>query len=158
MSILIQAASVAFAHGGNQIFTDVNFELQEGERVALIGENGSGKSTLFRLLTRDISPDRGAVTHRRGLTIGFLTQDPNLDPSRTVDELLTAAVGDPDQMERELDALAQRLAEPLDDDETFDTLGARCEELRRGMALRQLREDLVAISLRFRHRPTVYLS
>ena len=59
MSILIQAASVAYAHGGNQIFTDVNFELQEGERVALIGENGSGKSTLFRLLTRDISPDRG---------------------------------------------------------------------------------------------------
>ena len=67
---------MAYAHGGNQIFTDVNFELQEGERVALIGENGSGKSTLFRLLARDISPDRGAVTHRRGLTIGFLTQEP----------------------------------------------------------------------------------
>jgi ATP-binding cassette subfamily F protein 3 len=117
MSILIQAASIAYAHGGNQIFSEVNFELQEGERIALIGENGSGKSTLFRLLTRDISPDRGAVTHRRGLTIGFLTQDPNLDPAKTVDDLLAAAVGDPDQIEQELDALAQRLGEPLDDDE-----------------------------------------
>ena len=117
MSILIQAASVAYTHGGNQVFTDVNFELQEGERVALIGENGSGKSTLFRLLARDISPDRGAVTHRRGLTIGFLTQDPSLDPAKTVDELLAAAVGDPGQMEQELDALAKRLGESLDDDE-----------------------------------------
>ena len=52
MSILIQAASVAYAHGGNRIFSDVNFELQEGDRVALIGENGAGKSTLFRLLAR----------------------------------------------------------------------------------------------------------
>jgi ABC-type phosphate/phosphonate transport system ATPase subunit len=48
MAILIQAAAVASAHGGNQIFTDVNFELQDGERVALLGEKGSGKSTLFR--------------------------------------------------------------------------------------------------------------
>jgi ATP-binding cassette, subfamily F, member 3 len=130
MSILIQAASVAYAHGGNQIFTDVNFELQEGERVALIGENGSGKSTLFRLLSRDISPDRGAVTHRRGLTVGFLTQEPNLDLDRTVDELLVAAVGDPDQMESELDALAQRLAEPLDDDE----MAAVLDEYNAGLA------------------------
>jgi ATP-binding cassette subfamily F protein 3 len=124
MSILVQAAAVAYAHGGNRIFTDINFELQEGDRVALIGENGSGKSTLFRLLARDISPDRGAVTQRRGLTVGFLTQDPNLDPTCTVDELLTAATGDPDAMEGELDALAQRLAEPLDDDDMADVLDA----------------------------------
>jgi ATP-binding cassette subfamily F protein 3 len=130
MSILIQAASVAYAHGGNQIFTDVNFELQEGERVALIGENGSGKSTLFRLLARGISPDRGAVTHRRGLTIGFLTQDPSLDPAKTVDDLLAAAVGDPGQMEQELDALAKRLGEPLDDDE----MAAVLDEYNAGLA------------------------
>jgi ATP-binding cassette, subfamily F, member 3 len=124
MAILIQAAAVAYAHGGNQIFTDVNFELQEGERVALIGENGSGKSTLFRLLARDISPDRGAVTHRRGLTIGFLTQEPNLDARKTVNELLADAVGDPDEMERELERLSQRLTEPLDDDEMTEVLDA----------------------------------
>jgi ATP-binding cassette, subfamily F, member 3 len=124
MAILIQADAVAYAHGGNRIFTEINFELQEGDRVALIGENGSGKSTLFRLLARDLSPDRGAVTHRRGLTVGFLTQDPNLDPSCTVDELLAATTGDPDAMEGELEALAQRLTEPLDDDEMTEVLDA----------------------------------
>ena len=124
MSILIQAASLSYAHGGNRVFSDLSFELQEGDRAALIGENGSGKSTLFRLLTKQLHPDRGAVTHRRGITIGFLTQEPDLDPRATVDELLAAAVGDPDEMERELEALAARLAEPMDDDEMTEVLEA----------------------------------
>ena len=122
MSILIQAASVAYAHGGNRIIADLSFELQEGERAALIGENGSGKSTLFRLLARQLTPDKGAVTHRRGLTIGFLTQEPDLNPGESVDELLAAAAGDPDQMERELETLAARLSEPMDDDEMTEVL------------------------------------
>ncbi|MBA2290320.1 MAG: ATP-binding cassette domain-containing protein, partial [Chloroflexia bacterium] len=50
MTILIQAANVSYAHGGNQIFESTSFVLHEGERAALIGENGSGKSTLFRLM------------------------------------------------------------------------------------------------------------
>ena len=47
VSILIQAADVSYAHGGNQIFSDISFELKEGDRAALIGENGSGKSCLL---------------------------------------------------------------------------------------------------------------
>ena len=124
MSILIQAASLSYAHGGNRIFADLSFELQEGDRAALIGENGSGKSTLFRLLAKQLHPDRGAITHRRGLTIGFLTQEPDLDPRASVDELLASAAGDPDQMERELEALAARLSEPMDDDEMSGVLEA----------------------------------
>ena len=95
-----------------------------GRRIALIGDNGSGKSTLFRLLARDLSPDRGAVTHRRGLTIGFLTQEPDLDPRALVDDLLQSAIGDPDEMERDLERLAGRLTEPLDDDEMAEVLDA----------------------------------
>ena len=125
MSILIQAADVSYAHGGNQIFTDISFELKEGDRAALIGENGSGKSTLFRLLARVMPPDRGAVTHRRGVTIGYLTQEPDLDPTAKVGDILSAAAGDPDAMERELDALGRRLAEPLDDDEMTAVLDAQ---------------------------------
>ena len=61
MSILIQAASVSFAYGGNQLFTDLAFELKEGERIALLGENGSGKSSLFRLLARQELPIVGQL-------------------------------------------------------------------------------------------------
>ena len=125
MSILIQAADVSYAHGGNQIFSDISFELKEGDRAALIGENGSGKSTLFRLLAKVMPPDSGAVTHRRGVTIGYLSQEPDLDPAARVGDILSAAAGDPDAMERDLDALGRRLAEPLDDDEMTAVLDAQ---------------------------------
>jgi ABC-2 type transport system ATP-binding protein len=48
VTLLVQAANVRHAHGGNRIFEDVAFEVKAGDRVALIGENGAGKSTRFR--------------------------------------------------------------------------------------------------------------
>lgn len=93
MTILIQAANVSYAHGGNQIFENTSFVLHEGDRAALIGENGSGKSTLFRLMAREIAPNSGAVTHRRGLAIGYLHQQSALDPALTVRETVARAAG-----------------------------------------------------------------
>ena len=52
MTLLVQAANISYAHGGNHIFTGMSFTIHSGDRLALIGENGSGKSTLFGLLTR----------------------------------------------------------------------------------------------------------
>jgi ATP-binding cassette, subfamily F, member 3 len=117
VTILIQAAGIDYAHGGNQIFEETSFVLREGDRAALIGENGSGKSTLFRLMARELLPDTGAVTHRRGLRIGHLHQDSDLDPSRTVWETLAGAAGDTAALEAELHTLEGKLAESLDDEE-----------------------------------------
>jgi ATP-binding cassette subfamily F protein 3 len=116
MTILIQAANVRYAHGGNQIFDDVSFAIREGDRGALIGQNGSGKSTLFRLLARELTPQGGAVTHRRGLTVGYLHQQSALPAELTVREVVAAAAGDPDALEARLHELEAQLAEPLDDD------------------------------------------
>lgn len=62
MTLLLQATGVSHAHGGNQIFSNVSFEVRRGDRLALIGENGSGKSTLFKVLARLLRPDQGTVT------------------------------------------------------------------------------------------------
>jgi ATP-binding cassette, subfamily F, member 3 len=122
VTILIQAADITYAHGGNQIFENTSFVLKKGERAALIGENGSGKSTLFRLMARELAPDAGAVIHRRHLTVGYLHQDSALDPDLTVRQTLARSAGDASALESELHTLEAKLAEPLGDDEMADVI------------------------------------
>ena len=124
MAILIQASHVAYAHGGNQIFTDVTFEMKDGDRIALVGANGTGKSTLFRLLARELRPQRGDIVHQRGVTLGYLAQHSTLDPARTPYELVGSVSSDPETLDRELARLEARLAEPLTDDEMAEVLEA----------------------------------
>ncbi|MDQ3043791.1 MAG: ATP-binding cassette domain-containing protein [Chloroflexota bacterium] len=124
MTLLIQAATISHAYGGNQIFTDVSFELRRGDRVALIGENGAGKSTLFKIMARQLRPDAGVVTHRRNLTVGYLSQEPTLEAWRSIRETVALAAGDPGALEAELRALEARLVEPLDDAAMADVLDA----------------------------------
>lgn len=122
MAILIQASHVAYAHGGNQIFTDVAFELKDGDRIALVGANGTGKSTLFRLLARELRPQRGDIVHQRGVTLGYLAQHSTLDPERTPYDLVGSVSSDPETLDRELAGLEAKLAEPLTDDEMAEVL------------------------------------
>ena len=117
MTLLIQAANIRHAHGGNQLFDDLSFEVKEGDRLALIGANGAGKSTLFRIMALMIKPDGGAVTHQRGLRVGFLSQESGLDPELTIHDAVALAAGDPAALETHLQALEARMAETLTDDE-----------------------------------------
>ncbi|HUG17084.1 MAG TPA: ABC-F family ATP-binding cassette domain-containing protein [Thermomicrobiales bacterium] len=116
MTLLVQAAEVSYAHGANQIFDAVTFEIREGDRLALIGENGAGKSTLFRLMARELRPQGGVVTHRNNLTIGYLSQHSSIDPGLTTWEAVAQAGGDPTAIDARLRELEAQMAEPLDDD------------------------------------------
>src|SRR4051794_3183600 len=102
MTLLIQAANVGYAHGGNIVFEDISFEIRDGDRLALIGENGAGKSTLFRLMTRELKPQSGVVTHRSNLTVGYLRQHSHYDAEMTMREALALAAGDPAALEAQL--------------------------------------------------------
>src|SRR6266508_5445035 len=116
MTLLIQAATIRHAHGGNQIFEDVSFEVREGDRVALIGANGAGKSTIFKIMAKLIEPDGGVVTHQRGLTVGYLSQEPSIASTLSMREAVSLAAGDPVALEARLRDLEAQMAEPLDDD------------------------------------------
>ena len=117
MVLLIQAADISYAHGGNQLFEKLSFTIKSGDRLALIGENGTGKSSLFRLLTRELSPKTGAVTHAKGISIGYLRQESDLPANRTVREVLSEAIGDRDAIEYQLLEIEEKFAEPMTDDE-----------------------------------------
>ena len=70
--MLVTFSGVNFAYAGNSILSDISFAVNEGERVALIGENGAGKTTLLKLITGALDPESGEIQKKNGATIGFL--------------------------------------------------------------------------------------
>jgi ATP-binding cassette, subfamily F, member 3 len=71
---LLQVAGLRFGYAGDLLFEDVTFNLESGERVALVAPNGSGKTTLLRLIARELDPDAGSVVLRRDNALGFYRQ------------------------------------------------------------------------------------
>src|SRR5262245_35867413 len=70
--------------GQRVLFDALNFTIDRGERVGLVGENGAGKTTLFKALTGEVQPDSGAVSIARSIKTGYLAQDATFDPANTV--------------------------------------------------------------------------
>lgn len=82
--MLISLDNAAFGYGDNLIFSDVNFAVNEGERVGLIGANGEGKTTLIKLITGELFADRGEVIKKNGARIGYLEQNGGYNCENTV--------------------------------------------------------------------------
>jgi ATP-binding cassette subfamily F protein 3 len=147
MTLLIQAANVDYAYGGNDVLTGATFEIRQGDRLALIGANGSGKSTLFRLLASRIHPQRGMLTLARGVRVGFLTQEPDFDPTQTVGEAIALAAGDPAALEARARELEAHMGETTDDDELtaiMDAYAAVLDRLDGGAGDRTRGETILA--------------
>ena len=124
MTLLVQAAAIDYAYGGRDVLTGATFEIRAGDRLALIGANGSGKSTLFRLMAGRLHPQRGALTVARGVRVGFLSQEPDLDPGQTVLQAIALAAGDPDT----LTLRALELEEQMGQAESDEALTAIMDE------------------------------
>ncbi|MGE4554060.1 MAG: ATP-binding cassette domain-containing protein, partial [Desulfovibrionaceae bacterium] len=82
---ILGASDLCMAFGGPRLLDGVSFQIEEGQRVAIVGRNGEGKSTLLRLLSGDLTPDAGTVTRRPGLRLARLSQK--------VPETVTGSVG-----------------------------------------------------------------
>jgi len=71
---MIQLSNISKNFGSTELFSDLTFRLNQGNRVGLVGRNGSGKSTLFKLILDEESPDAGEVSIPKGYKIGSLKQ------------------------------------------------------------------------------------
>jgi ATP-binding cassette subfamily F protein uup len=92
-------------YGAKALFTDLDIHVDPADRIGIIGANGSGKTTLLRILAGCEDADSGERIQRRGLRIGFVEQEPVIEPSMTVSMILTQALKNnpPDYEENEVD-------------------------------------------------------
>ncbi len=92
--IQLQLANITLVLGAKRIFENLNWEIQNGQKIGLIGANGAGKSSLFKLIEGEHSPELGgSITRARLITTGYLSQQPELDLTLTA--LEAALAGNP---------------------------------------------------------------
>ena len=77
---------------GKQIIKDISLSFYYGAKIGIIGLNGSGKSTVMKIIAGIDKDFRGDLTISDGYTVGYLPQEPELDPSKTVKEIVMEGV------------------------------------------------------------------
>ncbi len=111
--IQIQLSNIALVLGAKRIFENLSWEIQQGQKIGLIGANGAGKSSLFKLITGEYQAELGGVlTRARGISVGYLSQIPELNPEQTA--LNASLSGNPRIAEilLELDSVEASLGNP----------------------------------------------
>jgi ATPase subunit of ABC transporter with duplicated ATPase domains len=71
---MLTVSQLSKSFAGRALFDDVSLQINQGDRIGLVGPNSAGKSTLFALLLGDVSPDNGTIAIEKNATIGFLPQ------------------------------------------------------------------------------------
>ena len=95
---------------GHNVLDGLTFQIDQGERVGLLGRNGAGKTTLFRILTQELEPDEGQVSIGQGRRLGLISQIPVYPAGYTVEDVLRSAFARLESLAREMEALEGRMA------------------------------------------------
>src|SRR2546425_9315396 len=109
---IVSVIQVGKSFGAERIFASVNFQINEQDRIGLIGQNGAGKSTLLDMLAGREEPDEGTIAVARNTRIGYLTQITDFQPENSLREEMLTAFAKVREWEQELSELALKLATP----------------------------------------------
>ena len=108
---LVSLNAVRKSFGSRTVLDDLDFAIEPGARVGVVGANGSGKSTMLKLIAGLEEPDAGTAVRRRGIVVSFLPQHP-LGDERNALETVRAARPDLDELDHDLHRVAEQLATP----------------------------------------------
>lgn len=109
--ILLQANQVARLFGDEVLFENIQLEIQDRSRIALVGRNGTGKSTLLKILAGIEESDQGTISKTKDLTFGYLDQHTGLESSKTIWEEMLTVFEPVLKMEQRLRALESQIAD-----------------------------------------------
>ena len=117
--------------GGRFILKDISLSFFPGAKIGILGLNGAGKSTLLKIMAGVDTDIQGEARPQPGISIGYLPQEPQLDPDKSVREVVEEAMSDMKDVQAELDAVYAAYADP---DADFDALAAKQAELENKLA------------------------
>ncbi len=115
--IIYSMIKVSKSYNNKPILKDISLSYFYGAKIGVLGLNGSGKSTLLRILAGIDTEFDGRTTMSEGFTIDYLPQEPELDPDRTVREVVEEGAQATVDLLAEFNAINEKFAEPMDDDE-----------------------------------------
>lgn len=115
--IIYSMVGVSKTIGQKVILKDIYLSYFYGAKIGVLGLNGSGKSTLLKILAGVDKDFNGETVLTEGFTIGYLEQEPELDPERTVKEIVQEGVQETMDLLAEYDQINEKFAEPMEDDE-----------------------------------------
>ncbi len=95
---LLSLNNVSLAYGHHPLLQHVDFQIDKGERVCLVGRNGTGKSTLFRVISRQAEPDEGEVWRKDTLKVAYLEQDVPTNSDQTIYQVVASGLGEMGQL------------------------------------------------------------
>ena len=111
--ISISLANTTLVLGAKTIFSNLTWEIQHDQKIGLVGPNGAGKSSLLKLITGEYIPEPGgAVSRLKGVTVGYLPQQPEFDPSALAFQLTLAGNPRVAELEKALLEIESRLGDP----------------------------------------------
>jgi len=126
--VIYSMVGVSKVHGTKQVLKDIYLGYFYGAKIGVIGLNGSGKSTLLRIMAGVETSFFGEVAISPGYSVGFLEQEPQLDPAKTVLEVVKEAVKETAALLQEFETISDKFSEPMAPAE-MDALLARQGEV-----------------------------
>ena len=137
------ASNLGIHLGGEPLFADVSFKLEERDRMTLAGRNGAGKSTLLRILAGELSSDSGSLTLGKGRRVALHDQRPPRDETLTLGEYVLSGRTEMMETEAELERLEHLMSDGDDSEATFTAYAAAQQRLETAGGYRW-RDDVLA--------------
>ena len=120
--VIFSMSGVGKAYRDKKVLQDIYLSFFYGAKIGVLGLNGSGKSTLLRIIAGIDKEYLGEISANKGITFGYLPQEPELDNTRTVKEIVREGVGEIVQLLEEYEGISAQFADP---DADFDKLMER---------------------------------
>ena len=120
--IVLSASNLTKIYGTDVIVKGVDFHINSGDRVGLIGRNGAGKTTLLNMITGQLRPDEGQIFVSAGARIGDLKQRDSFDPENTVMGEIENVFGQIRKLEEDINKTADQISQNPGDESLLNRL------------------------------------